>query len=60
MMVPSRSNGSSSNIVACWPAAYDIPTLPTIEALAGISGAKVEPHSGCNKESGTVLALPGL
>ena len=44
MMVPSRSSGSSSNVVACWPAAYDAPTLPTIEALAGLSGAPKGSH----------------
>ena len=46
--------------MACWPAAYDAPALPTIEALAGLSGAKGQPHGGLHKESGTVLALPGL
>ena len=60
MIVPSRSSGSSSNIVACWPAAYDAPTLPMIEALAGLSGAKGELYGGHDKESKTVLALPGL
>ena len=59
-MVPSRSSGSSSNIVACWPAAYDAPALSMIEALDSLSGAKGEPHSGCDKESRTVVALPGL
>ena len=60
MMVPNRSSDSSSNVVAYWPAAYDAPALPTIEALASLSGAKGELHSGCDKESRTVLALPGL
>ena len=45
--------------MACWPAAYDVPALPTIEALAGLSGAKGELHGGHDKESRTVLAFPG-
>ena len=57
MMVPNRSSGSSSDVVACWPAAYDAPTLPTIKALASLSGAKGEPHGGLDKESGTVVGL---
>ena len=60
MVVPSRSSGSSSDVVACWPAAYNAPTLPMTEALASLSGAKGELHGGCDKESGTMLALPGL
>ena len=60
MMVPNCSSDASSYVLACWPAAYDTPALPTIEALAGLSGAKGEPHGGCDKESRTVLALPGL
>ena len=46
-------------LVAHWTAAYNTPALPIIEALAGLSGAKGEPHSSLDKESGTVLALPG-
>ena len=42
MMVPKYSNDSSSDLVACWPAAYNAPALPTIEALVGLSGAKGE------------------
>ena len=61
MMVHNHSSESNSKyIVACWPAAYDIPTLPTIEALAGLSGAKGKPHGGLNKGSRIILALPGL
>ena len=60
MMVPNRSSDSSSDLVACWPAAYDAPALPTIEASAGLNGAKGEPHSGLNKEPRSVLAVPGL
>ena len=60
MMVPNRSSDSSSNIVACWPTAYDTPALPTIEALASLIGTKRELYGGHNEESGTVLAFPGL
>ena len=60
MMVPNHSSDTSSIVLACWPAGYDAPTLPTIEALATLSGAKGEPHGGCDKKSRTVLALPGL
>ena len=59
-MVPNRSSDSSSDLVAHWTAAYNAPAQPTIEALASLSGAKREPHGGINKESGAVLALPGL
>ena len=60
MMVPNPSSDSSSNLVACWQAAYDAPALPIIEALAGLNGAKGEPHSGFNKKYEAVLAFPGL
>ena len=59
-MVPNRSSDSSSDLVAHWLAAYYAPALPTIGALAGLSGTKGEPHSGLNKESGTLLTLPSL
>ena len=60
MMVPNHSNDTNFDALAYWSAAYDAPTLPMIEALAGLSGAKEELHSSCDKESRTVLALPGL
>ena len=60
MMVPKRSSDYSSDLVACWSTAYDAPALPTIEALAGLSGAKGELHGGLSKDSRTVLALTGL
>ena len=59
-MVPNRASDSSSNVVACWPAAYDVPTLTTIKALVGLSGTKAVLHGGFEKESRIVLALPGL
>ena len=60
MMVPSCSSNPNSDILACWLAANDVPALPTKEALAGHNGAKGELHSSFDKESRTVLALPGL
>ena len=60
MMVPNRSSDSSSDIVDRWPAAYDAPVLPLIEALAGLSGAKRELHSSLDKECRTLLALSSL
>ena len=60
MMVPNRFSDASSDVLAYWPAAYNVSTLPMIEALASLSGAKGELHGGRDKEYGTVLALPGL
>ena len=50
IMVPNRSSDSSSDLVAHWPAAYDAPALPIVEALVSLSGAKGELHGGHNKE----------
>ena len=60
MMVPNCYSDASSDVLAYWPAVYDTPTVPMIEDLAGLSGTKEELCGGCDKESGTVLALPGL
>ena len=59
-MLPSRYSDASSNVLTCWPAAFDAPTLPTIEAFASLSGAKGELYSSPDKEFGTVLTFPGL
>ena len=59
-MVPNCSSDSRSDLEACWPAVYDALALPTIKALASLSGAKGEPHSVLDKESRTVLALLSL
>ena len=60
ILVPKWSSDSSSNLVPCWPAAYDTPELPTIKALAGLTCSKGELDSGFDKENGTLLAFPGL
>ena len=62
MIVSNHFSNSSSNskLVAHWPAAYNTPALPTIEALASVSGTKGELHGGLDKESRTVSALLGI
>ena len=59
MIVPKHASDASSDLVAHWPAACNVPALPTIEALAGLSDNKGELHGGLNRESSKVLALPG-
>ena len=54
------SSDSNSDLLAWWPETYDTLALITIEALAGLSGAKGEPHGCLDKESKTMLAFLGL